>query len=349
MRVLIASSLVPHVNGGSNKIAADLAAALRQRGFEVDTLLLPFRSHWRDIPGQTLAFRMLDLDGPAGGRADRVIAIRHPAYAVRHPNKVAWFIHHHRGAYDLWGTPFGDLPDTDEGRKVRDLIVRSDNHYLREPRRLFSNSGVVARRLREFNGLAVDGVLFPPLFETGHLGPGPFDDYFVYPSRLTPIKRQELAVHAMRFTRSPFRLLLVGTADDPSHEAALRHLVERLGLEDRVRVLGWVPEGQKAGLIARSCGVLNLAYDEDSYGYVTLEAFHCHKPVVTLEDSGGTSEVVHHDFNGQIVAPRPEELAEALEGLWADKARARDLGENAHETLRLYRLNWDHVIENLAA
>ena len=43
-----------------------------------------------------------------------------------------------------------------------------------------------------------------------------------------------------------------------------------------------------------------LPFGEDSYGYVTLEAFHARKPVVTLSDSGGTLELVRDRRNGLV-------------------------------------------------
>ena len=67
----------------------------------------------------------------------------------------------------------------------------------------------------------------------------------------------------------------------------------------------WISEEEKADLIARSAGVLYVPFLEDSYGYVTLEAFHAHKPVITCCDSGGTLEIIEDGVNGLIVAPEP--------------------------------------------
>jgi glycosyltransferase involved in cell wall biosynthesis len=162
-------------------------------------------------------------------------------------------------------------------------------------------------------------------------------------------KRQHLAVEAMRHVRSPFTLVLAGKADGEAYDARLRRQVEAAGLGDKVKLLGWVSEERKAELMAGCCGALYLAYQEDSYGYVTLEAFHSAKPVITLTDSGGPLEVIRHGHNGYVAEPEPRALAEAMDRLWLDRAEAQRLGANGRRSLEEHRIDWDHVVENLTA
>ena len=135
------------------------------------------------------------------------------------------------------------------------------------------------------------------------------------------MKRQHVAIEAMRHVRSGFRLVLAGKADENSYQAKLEDLIRRHRLEDRVTVAGLDLRGGEgpAGWPTPSPS-LYLPVDEDSYGYVTLEAFHSAKPVLTFRDSGGIDELVEHGHNGLILEPTPEALAEGLERLWADRA-----------------------------
>src|SRR4051812_8325504 len=130
MKVLIASTVVPFVEGGGTFIVDWLDKMLRSHGHEVDVLRIPFWSNYREMPGQMLALRLLDV----ADKGDRLIAIRPPAYLMRHPKKVLWFIHHHRGAYDLWGTIYQDLPNSPEGRAYREAIIKSDQLAFSEAR-----------------------------------------------------------------------------------------------------------------------------------------------------------------------------------------------------------------------
>src|SRR5437870_13241175 len=108
----------------------------------------------------------------------------------------------------------------------------------------------------------------------------------------------------MRHVKSHFKLVLAGQVDCESHGAELLSLVRLLDLEDRVQVLGWVSGEQKAALLANACAALYLPAQADSYGYVTLEAFQASKPVITLTDSGGPTEIIEDSVTGLIVEPQ---------------------------------------------
>jgi glycosyltransferase involved in cell wall biosynthesis len=347
MKVAIATTYTPFVKGGSNVLVDSLAAQLRQRGYEVDIAWLPLWTHWEALPEQTLAIRNLDLTEASGNKIDRVITVRYPSFAVDHPNKVAWFIHHHRGAYDLYGTEFQDLPNTARADKVRQMLHQSDTIYLNEHRAIYTNSKNVANRLKTFNGIEADGVLYPPLPNAENYHAGEYRDYFLYTARISNIKRQALAVEAMRYVKSPFKLVLAGQADMPSQQAALEALIERYDLSDRVQLTGWISEADKIDLTANAYACLYIAYDEDSYGYSTLEAFHSHKPIITCTDSGGTREVLLENENGLTAEPTPQALAKAMETLWSKRSRISALGENAFQTIRRHRIQWDTVIDHL--
>jgi glycosyltransferase involved in cell wall biosynthesis len=343
VRVLVASTYVPFIDGGGRMIVRDLVRALRERDHEVDTIEIPFLSAWDTMLEQMLAIRLMDVSEVA----DVLVAIRTPSYLLRHPNKRLWFIHHHRGAYDLWGTAYQDIPDTPEGCATRDAIVAADNLYLREAQGIFTNSQIVADRLREFNDL--DGtVLYPPLGEPERFLSAPAEDYVFYPCRITGHKRQQLAVEAAAQLSTDARVVIAGAPDGPGQLQPLQELIDRHGLKDRVRLIArWISEDEKAELIARSAGVLYIPFLEDSYGYVTLEAFHAHKPVITCSDSGGTLEIIQDGVNGLVASPDAASLAAAIDRLRADPVTAVEMGDRAHETLTLKDISWDTVVSSL--
>jgi glycosyltransferase involved in cell wall biosynthesis len=341
--VLVASTFVPFIEGGGRMIVRDLVRAVRERGHEVDTIEIPFVSVWDQMLEQMLALRMMDVSDAA----DVLVAIRTPSYLLRHPNKRLWFIHHHRGAYDLWDTPYQDIPGTPEGLGVRHAIIAADELYLRESQQIFTNSQIVADRLREFNG--IEGhVLYPPLGEPERFVAGAAEDYVFYPCRITGHKRQHLVVQAAAHLASDVRVVIAGAADSPEQLDPLRETIAQHGLEDRVQLIPrWISEEEKADLISRSIGVLYVPFLEDSYGYVTLEAFHAHKPVITCSDSGGTLEIVEDGVNGLIAAPEPLALAAAIDRLRGDERAAAAMGERAYETLQSKGISWDRVVSSL--
>jgi glycosyltransferase involved in cell wall biosynthesis len=324
-------------------IVSDLVDALVARGHEVDTVAIPTSSRWDAVLEEMLAIRLLEV----GRDADVLIALRPPSYALRHPNKRLWFIHHQRTAYDLWGTPWSDFPPGAAAIAVRDAIRRADDRYLAEARRIHANSLTVAERLWRFNGIEA-GVLYPPLGHPERFYWEPPEDYVVYPSRIVSHKRQLLAVEAAAHLATDARVVIAGAPATAADLDAVAGMIRERGLERRVTLLPrWIGEEQKAELIARSLGVLYVPYDEDSYGYVSLEAAHAGKAVITCSDSGGTLEFVRDGDSGLVVAPDAVSLAAAIDRLRADPAAASALGARARDRLAELRIDWDHVVEGL--
>jgi glycosyltransferase involved in cell wall biosynthesis len=342
VRVAILTNQAPFVYGGAELIAEWLQAELLKREHEAIVVRIPFRwSPPEKVLDHILAARLIHLE-----EADRVIAMKFPAYFVPHHSKVLWLLHQFRQAYDFWATPHAEIPDTPSGRRIRDAIVAADNTFLPEAERIYTNSTVTADRLRRFNGLESE-VLYPPLSDPDFRVDG-YGDYIFAPSRLSAIKRQALLVEAMAHVRSPVRLVVAGPPDEPMQLERLQRLVAERDLGARVELLGsWISEERKRELFAGALACAYIPYDEDSYGYVTLESFHARKPVVTCTDSGGTLELVENAVNGAVVEPDPEALARAFDELMEDKARAQRLGEAAFARLAELEISWDTVVERL--
>jgi glycosyltransferase involved in cell wall biosynthesis len=345
MRVSVVNVQVPFVRGGAEYLADSLAEKIRERGHEVDQLRIPFKWYPLELVlDHMLSCRLLE----AGcGEPDLVIALKFPAYLMPFENKKVWLLHQYRQVYDLWETPFGEGTSNPAAAGVRDAIIAADNRCLCEARGLYSNSKIVADRLRQHNGIEVDRVLYPPLNRPEAFRCGDSGDYLFYPSRLSRMKRQHVAIEAMKYVRSGFRLVIAGKADEDSYQAEIDALIRDLHLENRVELIGRISEEEKARWMADAFAVLYLPVNEDSYGFVTLEAFHASKPVITFTDSGGTDELIEDGLNGLMTEPSAESLAEAMERLWADRANTRAMGRAARETLSRKRIDWGHVLDNL--
>ncbi|MBV8314240.1 MAG: hypothetical protein JOZ53_04835 [Planctomycetaceae bacterium] len=100
------------------------------------------------------------------------------------------------------------------------MVIRSDTLSRSEPRRVYTLSRNVADRIRVFNGLEPDGVLYPPLLNNHPFRPGPFGDDSVYVSRLCPHQRQDLAIEAVRYVWSDCRLVIVGVPVAPGYDGS---------------------------------------------------------------------------------------------------------------------------------
>lgn len=344
MRIVIASTSVPHIDGGGRLIVKWTAEALRQAGHEVEEFYLPFPQAVEATLASLVGLRRM----PFRDTCDRLITIRWPAHVIQHDNKAVWFIHHYRMVFDLWDTMYRNVPDNADGRAFRELLRTVDNTALRESRDVYTNSLIVRDRVREYNGLDVE-TLYPPLGgDTDRFFTEDYGDFIFFPSRVTAIKRQLLALQALEFTTTPVRVVIAGKSENPEYTAELEDTARTLGVEDRVELrLGWMDEDEKVQLLARCLALAYLPLDEDSYGYPSLEASHAAKAIITLTDSGGALEFVRDGVEGLVVAPTPRDLAGAFDRLYEDRAEARRLGENSHRRRAELRIEWPHVVQRL--
>jgi glycosyltransferase involved in cell wall biosynthesis len=345
MRVAVVNNWTPFLRGGAELLADALVQKLRAHGHEATLIRLPF--NWNPpakILEHILACRCLRLHN-----IDRVVALKFPAYYVQHDNKVLWLLHQFRQAYDLWGTPLQDLPDSPEGRRIREIVIHSDNEFLPEFRTIYTNSHVTGDRLRRFN--AIDSsVLYPPLLDAAAFITKTYGEYVFVPGRITLTKRQHLALEAMRHVRSGVRMVIAGPPETPGDAARLQELVDRYGLQNRVELVPrFISEQEKVERYAEALACVYIPHDEDSYGYVTLEGAYAAKATITCADSGGITILVRDGSTGLVTRPEPKAVAEAIDRLYTNRDEAERLGRAALEHARSLKIEWDHVIERLTA
>jgi glycosyltransferase involved in cell wall biosynthesis len=347
MRIAVCHPQTPFTRGGAEMHMEGLVAALRQAGHDVDVVGIPFK--WyppQEIVHQMALWRSLDLSESNGQRIDMVVALKFPAYLVQHERKVVWLIHQHRTAYELWDHPeYGDLRLHDDGKAVREMIWRADRVGLGEAKRIFTNSVNVRERLRSSTGLSGDALYHrSPLCERLlEVQPEDAGDHVVFPSRIEPLKRQSLAVEAMRHVRTGVRLVLVGSGPG---EESLRRRIDELGVADRVELAGQVSDQRLMDLYRTALGALYVPYDED-YGYVTIEAMAARRPVVTTTDAGGPLELVRDGESGRVTQPRPRAIAEALDALHADRKVAAAMGAKGRALIESAVPTWPDVAARL--
>jgi glycosyltransferase involved in cell wall biosynthesis len=341
--ILICTTQVPFTTGGAESHVEGLKRAFQAGGYQAEVVALPFK--WyppTEIMRGALAWRLLDLSEANGKPVDLIIGMKFPAYLVAHERKVLWVMHQYRAAYNLWGTAFDDLSTHPEGARVREWIRHCDSRFIPEAKRVFANSKTVADRLRRYNQIESEPLYHPPpRFE--QLRTGEQGDYIFYPSRLEPQKRQELLIEAMKFAQTPLKVVLAGNSSNLNH---YHSLIKQHGVNEKVKLLGFVAEPEMIQLYANALGVCYLPFDED-YGYVTLEAMLSGKPIVVPRDGGGATEFVEHGQEGFVVEPDPHAIAESLDALYLDRTRARSMGERGREKLQTMKLSWQKVVERL--
>ena len=339
----VVTSSPPFVEGGHLVIARSLVAALRDSGHQADLVVTPQNRFGRQAAAY-LATWLTDVGRTHDDRpVDRVISLRYPSYAVRHPHHVCWLLHPMREYYDQWDA--FSRPLSWKGRvkeRARRRMIWAADRYLltKNVSKLFVISATVQRRLETFGGIASE-VLHPPAPQRAYR----VDDYEPYlfaVSRFTPLKRMDLIVEALaRPEAAGIRAVLAGEGE--AFDAVSR-LVHERGLADRVSLPGRLDDGALVEHLARCRAVVFPPYDED-YGFVTVEAFSSAKPVITCTDSGGPTELVQDGVSGLVSEPTPEALARAFRRVIGSRDLAERLGGAGTAVAR--RLTWPATVARL--
>jgi glycosyltransferase involved in cell wall biosynthesis len=128
--------------------------------------------------------------------------------------------------------------------------------------------------------------------------------------------------------RTPFECLVLG---DGNHRAHCEALSVRLGLADRVKFAGFVPQAEIATYYRdASLAVMSSVWPEP-FGATGLEAMRCGLPVVAF-NAGGIREWLIDGWNGFLVPWMDRErYATSVEELLNDKSLARKMGEHGRQ------------------
>jgi glycosyltransferase involved in cell wall biosynthesis len=342
MKVLVVNNMAPFVWGGAEELAVHLQENLRAAGHEAEVLRIPFQ--WEPatrIPSQMLMVRALEL-----WNVDRVIALKFPAYLIRHPQKTLWLLHQYRQAYDLHDSGQSNLPAGEQGEEIRRVIKNADEESFLECRRVFALE-VTAHRLARYNGVEAE-VLQPPLNDPHLFAGGVADGYILAAGRVNGMKRQHLLLEALALAPTSIRLVIAGPPDAPEDAERLRRLVETLGLSDRVKLeLRFLPRSELARYVNHASAVACVPYDEDCLSYVAVEAAAAGKALISTHDSGGVLGLAKHLQTGWVADPAPDSLAEALAQAGANAGRTRQLGLAARRLWTDMEITWPKTIERL--
>ena len=342
-RIAVVTSHPPGSDGGHLILARALERALRAAGHDAAVIYTPEVRFGAQAAGYWANWRT-DVSAAHGGRrADQVISLRFPSYAVRHPVHACWLNHRMREYYDLWDRFRAGLSRRARVKEaVRRRLIHSVDRYLlrRNVTRVFALSRTIQARLARWGGIDAE-VLHPPPPPRAYRCDD-YDDYLFVVSRLTPLKRIGLIVEALaRPEAAGIRCVIGGDGED---RTTLQQQIETSGLGDRVELTGWLDDAALVTHLARCRAVCFPPVQED-YGFVTVEAFASRKPVITCVDSGGPAELVESGVSGLISEPSPAALATAIRTVMRDRALAERFGEAAQRAGAA--LTWDQTVSRL--
>ncbi len=324
---------------------SDVFANLRRPGFE------PWRLHGAHTRLQRILWQQLTLPGLLARFTVDVLHSTHHDLPLRVPERVRRVVTVHDVTFSLMPGRYPPLRRwymwtiTSLACRVADAIIVPSQTVRRDLCERFGvpdgRVAVVYEAAGERFRPASDDVVAQTLRREG-LAAHP---YVLSVGSLEPGKNRArliAAIHALRARGSPLRLVVVG---QPAwHYEGDFALVRRLGLEDRVRFLDYVPASDLPALYTGAAAVAFPSLYE-GFGLPVLEAMACGAPVVT-SNASATAEIAGDA--AILVDPRDTEaIADAIERVTSDADLAADL--RARGFRRAASFSWERAARETIA
>ena len=155
------------------------------------------------------------------------------------------------------------------------------------------------------------------------------DDFLVgVLGRLVPIKRHDMLIRAVHALPDAHLVILGDGPEAPR----LRELVARLGIRDRVHLVGWRKEIEE---VLPDLDVVALTSRNEGSPVSLIEAHAVGIPSVAT-DVGGVRSVIEHGVTGFLAAPDDEgQVTHRLLELMEDAALRARMGQAARERARV--------------
>lgn len=162
-----------------------------------------------------------------------------------------------------------------------------------------------------------------------------------------PNKGQDAAIRALSVLNDSFsdvELIIAGDGGDAKY---LNDLARNCGILEKVKFLGYVENPYE--VFMQSDAVL-MCSKYEAMGRVTVEAMAASKPVIGYK-SGGTVELILHEFNGLLYEGGYRELAVCMRRFVERPQWAKEMGENgwriatARFTIETYATKIKTIIE----
>lgn len=326
--------------GGAERLVLSLARSYRDRGLQV--VVLTFREGWLTQELDEQAFERLNIKSEKG--FDLQLPFKIAALIKQHGIKV---LHSHLLDSNFYGglaariagvphvaTEHGDIHHTKRKKFLRlklGILARlCTTRFVAVSSfsaRVLRELGVPAGRIQVIHNPAVFPESADPITREeartllGISEPGHF--LWLHVGMLRAVKNQKLLLEAFAQTLTGIPAQTMCLVGDGPERAALEQHAAELGLQERVKFLGFQRDTSRWFRAADACVMSSLS---ESLPMALLEAAAAGLPLVST-DVGGVSEIIHPPENGFLVPTNDSRaLAGAMSKLAGDQALAKRMG-----------------------
>lgn len=313
-------------HGGAETACIDMCLAMHEAGHEVALAARPNESRnnrlvQAQIPVHTLKFGG-KLDFLTGLRLKRIIKTFEPCIVQTWMQRAAW----HTPRWQA-GMRCARYPVVSRLGGYYDLkYFRSASYFTTITpmiRDYLIRHGIKPEKVRHINNFAETETDFKPLNRLA-MGVPQNATLIVALGRLHECKAHDILIQSVKDLPDVY----VWIAGEGPERSALENLIASLGLESRVKLLGW-RDDRAALLHAADICVFCSRYEP--FGTVFVQAWAQGTPVI-VSDADGPRQFVTSDVDGLMVpVDDSAALAAAVARLSADKALAARLAEAGYQ------------------
>lgn len=134
--------------------------------------------------------------------------------------------------------------------------------------------------------------------------------------------------------------ILLNIVGEGEKEKELKELVDKYNLKN-INFLGRL-EGEKLYKMYIKSDIFLLPSKYECFSHTLLEAMTTGIPIIA-SDIPGTRNVIKNGYNGLLVEPTPEKIAEAIEKLIKNPKLREKLARNGLKEVKKY--SWDKIVE----
>ena len=358
MKILQVGKFYP-IRGGVEKVMLDLTEGLSARGIDCDMLCaceqaqeIRLNEHGRILCAKSLMKLAATMISPSMVFTLRRIAKEYDIIHVHHPDPMAClalFLSGYKGKVVLhWHS------DILKQKVLLKFYRPLQNWLIQRADVIVGTTPVYVQNSPELQE-AQDKIDYIPIgIHEQHPNPEKVEEIrrqyagkkIIYSlGRLVGYKGYEYLIDAATWLGDEYVVLIGGKG--PLKEK-LQEQIEQLGVADKVKLLGFIPEEESADYFG-ACDVfcLSSVWKTEAFAIVQVEAMSCGKPIVaTLIPDSGVSWVNRHGYSGlNVPIMDAKVMAEAIRDLTKDEETQRKYGEQARKLYEAcYR--YDQMIDN---
>jgi glycosyltransferase involved in cell wall biosynthesis len=164
----------------------------------------------------------------------------------------------------------------------------------------------------------------------------------VYWGRLSSIKGVDLLVKSATIVRKSFPKCHFYLVGDGEQLMELKQLCDALDVQDIIHFTGFMPRCILSHIVTCS-DLVCFPSRYEPFGLMVLEAMAMKKAIVATS-VGGIPDMIVDGYNGVLVDPTPEDIADGICALLENGSLRRSLSFNAYETAEAH--SWDRIVKN---